>query len=328
MVNENKISILIPVYNTDKYLAKCIESVLNQTYKNLEIIIIDDGSTDRSGEICDTYLEKDNRIKVIHQENSCRGNALNNGLRIATGKFVGFVDCDDYIEPDMYETLLDALCTHDADIAECGFFKVWRDEIKKYHNCHGSGKITLFDNCQAIEALLSKKLNSATWNKIYKMNLVADLKFPYVRFCGDEAWIYKVFARSRKIVYLDLAKYYYLQRDGSLINSLIRWEKLELFYIFKERLEFINGSYPALFNFSQKNFFIFLIKYFRKLGMNDNLDKVKKNRSEIQKYLIENYESFYSNPLMNKKNKALLKIFKVSPGFACNLYYFYKKLNS
>ena len=117
--NEPLISIIVPVYNVEKYLSKCIDSIINQTYKNIEIILIDDGSTDSSGAICDKYALVDSRIHVLHIENSGVSNARNVGLNHATGDYIGFVDSDDYIEPNMYELLLEELIADDVDVVQC-----------------------------------------------------------------------------------------------------------------------------------------------------------------------------------------------------------------
>ena len=126
------ISIIIPVYKTEPYLRKCVDSVLAQTYTNLEVILVDDGSPDDCGKICDEYAAKDSRVKVIHKENGGLSSARNCGLDVATGKYIGFVDSDDWIDPDMYETLLGLLLRYDADIAEGSyrFFRPWKSENK------------------------------------------------------------------------------------------------------------------------------------------------------------------------------------------------------
>lgn len=318
----DKISIVIPVYNTDQYLPKCIDSVLNQTHKNLEIILVDDGSTDKSAEICDIYLKKDNRIQVIHQKNSGSANALNNGIKIATGKFLGFVDSDDYIETDMYETLLDTLYIYDADIVECGYSIAYAGKIKTHYK---SGAIIQLNTYQALEALFLKKLRDFCWNKLYKRDLVNIVEFPERNISEDIAWTYKIFSNSQKIVFIDLAKYYYVYRDGSISSSSCL-KKLDWFYNHRERLEFIAKNFPSLFNLDQKNFFKHILGNYRKLQINQHVDKYKKNRNELRKYILANYDSFYLNPLMDKKNQLILQIFRTNDTIACFLLSFYKKL--
>lgn len=128
---EHLISVIVPIYNVEKYVKKCIESIINQTYRNIEIILVDDGSIDKSGEICDEYSFRDNRIKVLHQRNRGPAAARKEGVLLATGKYIGYVDGDDWIEPDMYKNLLDYACRYDVDVVESGVIDSWNDEEKK-----------------------------------------------------------------------------------------------------------------------------------------------------------------------------------------------------
>jgi len=125
-----KISIIVPIYNSEKYLRKCINSLLCQSYSNLEIILVNDGSKDKSGEICEEYALLDSRIKVIHTENCGQASARNTGLTVAKGEYIGFVDSDDWVDNDMYETLINMIGKYDADIAECGFRLVYDDHVE------------------------------------------------------------------------------------------------------------------------------------------------------------------------------------------------------
>ncbi|MGZ5551627.1 MAG: glycosyltransferase family 2 protein, partial [Nitrososphaeraceae archaeon] len=158
---KDKISIIIPVYNGVKYLPKCIDSVLNQTYKNLEIILVDDGSTDESGKICDTYSLKDNRIKVVHKQNGGLSDARNTGLKIATSEYIGFVDSDDFIESDMYEILLKTLYAYDADIVQCASYKIIDEKINPEHY---SGTVEQFDSYSALEeSIIARSFSHSVW---------------------------------------------------------------------------------------------------------------------------------------------------------------------
>lgn len=126
------ISIIVPVYNVEKYLNKCIDSIINQTYKNIEIILVDDGSTDNSGKICDEYLLRDSRIKVIHKNNGGLSSARNEGINISSGEYIGFVDSDDWVEPNMYEEMYKKILYSNADIVDCGYWKEYENKSIKY----------------------------------------------------------------------------------------------------------------------------------------------------------------------------------------------------
>ena len=163
-----KISVIVPVYKVEKYLDRCVESIVNQTYKNLEIILVDDGSPDNCPAICDAWANKDERIKVIHKENGGVSSARNRGIDAATGDYIGFVDSDDWIEPDMYELLADNAKKYDADISRCGYFVDWPDHIAQV----GNGGILLYEDIERrCEMLRSYHLVSALWNKIYRREL-------------------------------------------------------------------------------------------------------------------------------------------------------------
>lgn len=170
----NLISIIVPVYNVESYLEQCIDSILAQTYKNLEIILVDDGSTDRSGEICDRYAEQDSRIRVVHQVNNGSSRARNAGLEICHGDYLGFIDGDDYVAPDMYRILLDNLRREDADISVCDSYAVFPDhiEISEHENVFFA-----FSGKKAAESLFIRNktfsggVKRVVWNKLYRRSV-------------------------------------------------------------------------------------------------------------------------------------------------------------
>ena len=168
-----KVSIIIPVYNVEKYLAECLDSVINQTYSNLQIIVVDDGSTDASGQICDEYAEKDNRITVIHQVNAGAANAKNTGLDNVKGDYVTFVDSDDWVELNWIETMTDAMEKYDVDVVECGFDRVYADSI-------GEGKIYQDGEILTVEDYFRQYnenwVSVIFWNKLFKASLTKDIR--------------------------------------------------------------------------------------------------------------------------------------------------------
>ena len=158
------ISIIVPVYDVEPYLRKCIDSILIQSYRDLEIILVDDGSPDNCGAICDEYAEKDKRIKVIHKKNGGLSDARNAGLDIATGEYIGFVDSDDWVMPDMYEYLYKAVKEYDADMSVCGYYDYWGKTISGRY-CQD---IQVYKGQEGIKALLDLKFGNYVWNKLYK----------------------------------------------------------------------------------------------------------------------------------------------------------------
>lgn len=212
----DKISIVVPIYNVEKYLRKCIDSILNQTYHNLEIILVNDGSTDSSGDICNEYKNKDERIVVIHQENKGMSSARNAGIEIATGQYIGFVDSDDYIEKDMYERLFQNIIDYNADIAICGFVF---EENNKIVSKNFTNNVEVFDKATALEELLKdRKIHSYVWNKLFKRELWNDAKFKLGVAFEDIDIMYKLFKKANKIIYINSLEYYYVQRSTSIMH--------------------------------------------------------------------------------------------------------------
>lgn len=210
------ISVIIPVYNIEDYLRKCLISIIEQTYKNLEIIIINDGSTDNTPTICDEFAAHDNRIKVIHQENNGLSYSRNVGLDNAHGEYLGFVDGDDWIEKDMYETLYNLIIQHKADISICTHFSEFTDTTKIEFN---SGVIQEFTPNEAIICLLEDiKIRNYLWEKLSKRELYKDIRFPVGKIFEDMAVQHKVFYNAQKVVLSCTPKYHYRIRRGSITN--------------------------------------------------------------------------------------------------------------
>ena len=310
---QNKISIITPVYNVSEYLPRCIDSILDQTYKNLEIILVNDDYTDASKKICDEYSYKDQRIKVLYKENDIISDVRNTGMKASTGKYVAFIDSNDYIENDMYETLLKTIYDYDADIVQFALYRI--NENNKIIPKHYSGKAEQFDATSAMEELISKRrFNNNVCNKIYKKDLLQGIWFPLNMKHSEEETVfnYKVFAKAKKIVYMDIPKYYFTYRKDSITVSKSHLKTIDQVNIYLERLEFISKDFPSLFNLAQKDYYFYLLKIYGNLKNNPHFDKDKKQHNLIKNYINKNYRSFASNPLINRKHKVLLKIFKIN----------------
>ena len=220
------ISIIVPVYKVEKYLDKCIESIVNQTYKNLEIILVDDGSPDNCGVMCDAWAEKDSRIKVIHKENGGLSDARNAGMEIATGKYIGFVDSDDCIAPEMYELLHGRIVADGSDIAACGVEMVWEDGTES-RMLTRQGDCVL-DTCAAMEAVIDESwLKQPVWYKLYKTDLVRDIRFPVGKYHEDVFWTWRAVARAAKVSVFDTPCYFYLQRSSSIMGEKYSLKRLD-----------------------------------------------------------------------------------------------------
>lgn len=215
-----KISVIVAVYNAEDYLLNCCKAILGQTYRNIELILVNDGSQDDSLTLCNKIQEKDRRVIVVDKENGGCYSAWNNGLDVATGDFIGFVDNDDYIQPQMYETLLDLLIKQDADICACNRYRNI-DNLNDYCNMNlTNDKIFTFSGYEAVVHLLSNTqyIKPAMWDKLYKRSLFKSLRFPNT-FFEDAALTYKLLYKSKKVVYTEKQFYAYSIRDGSMITT-------------------------------------------------------------------------------------------------------------
>ena len=217
-MEEDLISIVIPVYKVEKYLEKCIESVLKQTYTNLQIILVDDGSPDNCGKICDEYAKKDPRIEVIHKVNGGLSDARNVGIAKAKGKYIGFVDSDDYIKEDMYEILINLIKEYDADVSICNLYDVIDGKEYIRNNENGIQEYSRLEILK--EVLLDKNIQSYAWNKLYKKELFDEIKYPIGKKYEDIGTTFYVFEKCNKIVVTSEPEYYYLKRSDSLVNNV------------------------------------------------------------------------------------------------------------
>lgn len=244
MNGENKISIVVPIYNVEDYIKKCINSIMSQSYENLEIILVDDGSKDGSGKICDEYAEKDERIVVIHKKNGGLSEARNVGIKKATGSLIGFVDGDDYIKKDMYEYLYSLLNTYNADISVCGYAEVINNKIipnkKKKQDIVYNKEETLR------ELLKGKIIQDYAWNKLYKKSLFDEVEYPVGKKMEDLGTTYKIIDKSNQIVIGCEEKYFYVQREGSILNSSNSELHIDKYQLGIERYYYIKNKYQNM----------------------------------------------------------------------------------
>ncbi len=221
-----EISIIVPVYNMEQFLQRCLDSILSQTFQDIEVILVNDGSTDNSGQICREYAGKDPRIVLIDKENGGLSSARNAGLDAAKGEYVGFVDSDDHIAPNMYQLLYENLVKYGADISICSFYFEYGDG----RICHTKpgGICRCMNNEEAIRTLLSRKhFENYVCDKLYKKVLFDRIRFPENELYEDIAVTYKLLDNSRAVIYQSEPKYYYVQRPGSIVNSGFSIRKLQ-----------------------------------------------------------------------------------------------------
>lgn len=236
-----KISVIIPIYNVANYLPKCIESVINQTYKNLEIILMDDGSPDNCPKICDEYAQTDSRIKVVHKPNGGLSDARNAGLDIATGEYIGFIDSDDYIDEHMYEEMLSAIENADADLCICGYDRV-NDDGEIRSSAHF--KNAVLSQNDAFEMLVQGNVYFIiSCNKLYKREIFDKLRFEVEKTHEDEFIMHHVYGECNKIVTLEKSYYYYLVRETS-ITGVVKGNVKQLDYVesYLDRIDYFHDE--------------------------------------------------------------------------------------
>lgn len=247
-MNENPlISVIIPVYNVEKYLERCIASILTQSYKNLEIILVDDGSSDNSGTICDRYRETDTRVRVFHKKNGGQSSARNLALDNAHGEWIAFVDSDDWVDMDYIKLMFEHASLTNSQISIISSVNTVNENIsiKKTHP-----SLVLMDNEQAITNLLYQRFFSfAAYGKLYSKELFKNIRFPEGKLYEEMEPIYKVFVKAEKVVFSNEKLYFYFQRQGSTVRSKfsIR-EKMDYVENTKIVLEDVKRKYPNLTN--------------------------------------------------------------------------------
>ena len=264
------VSIIVPVYNVKDYLEKCVLSIINQTYKNIEIILVDDGSTDGCGALCDDLLKKDKRISVIHQNNGGLSDARNKGIDNSSGKYIMFIDSDDYIENNMVEVLYNGIIKNKGDIAICNFYKNRNGkDIKhlfgnKSFIVEDDSKYKYLCNIYAARTVVS-------WNKIYKRNLFDDIRFPKGMIHEDQWIITDLLKKSKKIIYLmDEYLYHYVKRSNSIMGTFDN-KRYDILKVYDKRIDFFknHNMYYLMYKIKfmklgQKIYLFFKCKLFNK----------------------------------------------------------------
>ena len=245
------ISVIVPVYKVEPYLDRCIRSIVDQTYRNLEIILVDDGSPDRCGEMCDAWAAKDSRIRVIHKENGGAGLARNVAMDMASGIFLSFIDSDDYIAPQMYEHLI-GLMEEDVDIAECELLETAGDEAP-LDTPAGARVLTCTAGKAMAHHIRDRIFRQTPPNKLYRRATVGDIRFPVGNRIDDEFFTYRVIARCRRLAHSDRRMYAYRQQPGSVMHLSFALSRLQAVDAKEQRLELLEQQFPELVPLAKTN---------------------------------------------------------------------------
>lgn len=234
-----KISVIVPVYNVQDYLKKCAASIISQTFKDMEIILVDDGSTDSSGQMCDELSEKDSRIKVIHKKNGGLSDARNAGIDAASGEFLFFVDSDDWIDTDTLELLYETAMEEKADIVECSYRNIYSDHIEE--ETANTNELIIGDSVFALRGqVFWRYFKSVAWNKLYSRKIFSDGKrYPVGCYHEDEYFTHKAFCAAEKLVYIDISKYNYVRERSGSITDKVTSKILDGCYALQERIHYV-----------------------------------------------------------------------------------------
>ena len=235
------ISVIVPVYNTEKYLSKCIDSILKQSFKNFELLLVDDESTDSSGSICDFYLKKDNRVVVIHQKNSGVSCARNKGLDVAKGKYIAFVDSDDFVDTDYLEILYRSLISSKSDIATVYCTKFSSEDSLQFESDETKPEPLIIDSLEKYYSSFSERGNvDVVWNKLYKKILFDDLRFPPSKRYEDVYLIHRILTKCHSFCITNRHLYFYRQHENSFINNS---NKIDLLWVYNGLISFYCTEY-------------------------------------------------------------------------------------
>lgn len=266
------ISIIIPAYNIKRYLSECLDSIIMQTYTNIEIILIDDGSTDGTADICDQYADKDNRITVIHQNNIGSAASRNVGIDFFTGEYVTFIDGDDILSRRFIERLFIAIRDRNADIAECNAYYLNNNNVIEYNTDVSAMYET---NHSIMEAYLKDYLiKTVIWNKLYKKSIIKGTKFVPGKFIDDEFFSYKVLAKAKRLVHIDEYLYYYRQHADSIMGQSRKYslKNLDALEGCATRALFVKEHYPDLYVYELLNMTNACISHYKMILQSDFVD--------------------------------------------------------
>lgn len=322
MKQGKKISLIVPIYNVEKYLPSCIDSILKQTYVDMEVILVDDGSPDNCPAICDEYAKKDERIHVIHQQNKGLSGARNTGIEYAQGEYLIFVDSDDTIEPTMVEELYTYAEGRECKIVACGRYYVFEDGEKISKIADNKSKTYAF--AEAMQEMNTFTLfDMSAWAKIYRRELFQDIRFPEGKLSEDYYIMYKLFDLAQTIGYVAKPLYNYLQRQSSISRN----KKInhDFAYAAKEQMEFLDQKYPELAvlghtSYASANLTVY--DFYIKNGVKCPKDKLL----EFKKAVKENMSYIHKNEKISRAKRIQFELFVKSTILYNMVFVIYRKI--
>jgi len=303
-MEQEKISVVIPVYKVEKYLDKCMESVTGQTHKNLEIILVDDGSPDACPKMCDEWAKKDGRVKVIHKQNGGLSDARNFGIDAATGKYLTFIDSDDYLDLNFCETLLNELKNNNADMVIGGVKLVYENPAnEKVKNSKTVIDDSVFSVENVNDLIYDKKFPHlmTAWAKLYKKELFREIRFPVGRLHEDEFVYFQILFNCKKLAVNRKVNYFYLQRGTSIMSNKSEKNLRDILDAFEEKFNFIEAKFPQK---HEQNLELYALEL-------RNLYSVSTKYKQIKKEIIDKFNNVYKGLKKKGLKNWLFKNFRM-----------------
>ncbi|WHY85195.1 glycosyltransferase family 2 protein [Neobacillus novalis] len=309
-----KVSVVVPIYKVEQYLARCVESILEQTYTNLEVILVNDGSPDNCGTIAESYAISDNRVKVFHKENGGLSDARNHGMQYVTGEYTIFVDSDDWLERSMIEELVKISSEYEAEVVQSAFYYAYNDHLlfdNRVYNQKAS-PVVLDNKLLMYELVRNNVVKNFAWGKLYKTKLIKDIPFKKGVLFEDVFWAHQVMRSVQTFVCLNTPYYFYLQRDDSIVATYSP-RNLDILKGLKERHRFIEKYYVNLTNESYKTLLKTNLIHYNLLLRNRKKDYKGLYRKEIYEYIKGNFTEIKKAAEDDELLKKQLILFIIHP---------------
>lgn len=299
------ISIIVPAYNVENYLKRCLDSLCAQTYKNIEIILIDDGSVDKTPDICDEYAARDGRIKAVHKNNEGVAAARNDALDLARGSMIAFSDADDHYERDMIQRLYDEMICHDADMVTCGYYEEYPDHIDE----HGTGRgVAVFGRTDAYEDYLKMggRIGSGLWNKLIRAKVLEDLRFKPYRMGEDVELLCRAVNNCDKVVCIDYAGYHYIHREGSATRLIFSSTNLDIIHVSDEIVSFTRINHPGLLKQAYAFHAAWVSAQIQVMHWHKDTRGFLKEKKYLRDTIAENRSGYRKNPYIAKADRLFI----------------------
>jgi glycosyltransferase involved in cell wall biosynthesis len=303
-----EISVIVPVYKVEPYIHKCVDSILAQTFSDYELILVDDGSPDTCGNICDEYAKKDARIRVIHKENGGLSDARNAGMKIACGEYVIFIDSDDYIDADMLSYLYENLRKADADMATCGIYEVYADRIEKQEEepefvCSGE---------EAFRCILrGHTIRGEIWNKLIKRSCISDLEFPKGKLYEDIFYTVDMMQRIKKVAVGTKPKYYYLHRSDSITGKAYRPKLFDIIDGYTKNYQVVKQAFPKLEEEAECLWIWSRFIVLDKMFLEENYRSIDRFE-ELVTFIKQHFRRIMKNPYFQRNRKISAIVLLIS----------------